>query len=106
MNNQLVRPGGMYPGGQMGYGMMGNGAMMPVDNGYGLNDVANLFIQQQVLTNGMLLVIKLSTAHRYQLTFYLPYFQFTAHPTAANHVPTTADQSAAALLAATTANAV
>ena len=38
-----MHPGGMYPG-----GMMGGGVMMPVDNGYGLNDVANLFIQQQV----------------------------------------------------------
>merc|ERR1712142_944256 len=42
-NNQLVRPGGMYPGGMGGMGMMGNGAMMPVENGFGMNDVANLF---------------------------------------------------------------
>ena len=48
-NNQLVRPGGgMHPGGMYPGGMMGGGVMMPVDNGYGLNDVANLFIQQQV----------------------------------------------------------
>ena len=44
----MVRPGGMNMGyGMMGGGMMG-GAMLPVDNGYGVNDVANLFIQQQV----------------------------------------------------------
>ena len=47
LNNQMVRPGGMNMGYGMNYGMIG-GAMVPVDNGYGVNDVANLFIQQQV----------------------------------------------------------
>merc|ERR550534_3032928 len=31
-------------------GMVGGGVVMPVDNGYGLNDVANLFIHQQQIS--------------------------------------------------------
>ena len=50
LNSQLIRPDMMQTGSGMYQtpGMVGGGVVMPVDNGYGLNDVANLFIHQQV----------------------------------------------------------